>query len=68
MIILNTCENPIHATTQEGVNYLLVDGYEVGDDIIPTPENKTSPIDDTDQPVYKEIRKWSGINHRSASG
>ena len=67
-IVSNSCETPIHATTQEGVNYLLVDGYEVDDNILPTPNNKPIPTDDTDHPVYREIWKWSDIDHRRASG
>ena len=39
----NVCETPIHATNREVVNDLLADEYEVGDDILPDPENKPSP-------------------------
>ena len=53
---------------REVINYLLDDDYEFDDDRIPSPENKTITTGDTDQPVYKEIWKCSGIDHRRAAG
>ena len=38
----------MHETTQEDINALLVDGYEVDDNQQPAPENKQSTIGDTD--------------------
>ena len=61
-------ENPIHETTREGINDLLADVHEVDDDRFPAPDNKPSLTGDTDRPVYKEERKWSGIYHRRAAG
>ena len=46
-------ETPINATTREGINDLLYGGYEVNDDRLTSPNNKTIPTGDTDQPVYK---------------
>ena len=61
-------ETPMHANTQENINALLADGYEVDDDRLPAPENKHSPIGETEQPVYKEGWKWSGTYHRRTTG
>ena len=61
-------ETPIHATTQEDINALLSDGYEVDDDRLPAPKNKPIPTGDNDRPVYKEGWKWSGIDHRREAG
>ena len=33
-----------------------------------TTEKKPSVAVDTDWPVYKEVLKWNGIDHRRASG
>ena len=60
-------ETPVHENNWEGVNSLLVEGYEVDDDRFPTPDNKPSAIRDTDQPRYKYGWYWYGINHRSES-
>ena len=60
-------DTPIHETTQEGINDLLADGYEDDDDRLPAPEKKPSPTGNTDQPVYKEGWKWSGIYHRRSA-
>ena len=49
----NTRETTMHAMTQEDINSLLADGYEVNDGRLPDPKNKPSAIDDTEQPVYK---------------
>ena len=61
-------ETPIHATTQEDVNTLLSDGYEVDDDRLSYPKNKPSNIGKSDQLVYKEGWKLNGIGHRRAVG
>ena len=49
----NGCENPMYATNQEDINNLLSDGYEVGDDRLPSSDNKPIARVDTDLPVYK---------------
>ena len=59
-------ETPIHETTWEGINDLLVDGDEVDDDRIQSPEKKIIPKGDNYRPLYKEGCKWIGIYHRSA--
>ena len=61
-------KTPIHATNLEGINDLMVDGYEVDDDRLPATKNKPIPIGNTDRPLYKEGQKWSGIDHRRVSG
>ena len=60
-------ENPIHATTQEDINPLPVDGYEADDDIITAPNNKPRHTCKTDLPVYQEGWEWNDIDHRRAS-
>ena len=47
MVESDTRETPIHATTQEEINALLADGYEVDDDRLTDPENKPSPTYNT---------------------
>ena len=47
----DSCETTIHATTQEGINTLLADGYKVDDDRLPDPNNKPSLTGNTYQPV-----------------
>ena len=58
----------MHATTQEDINDLLADGYKVDDDRLPDPENSPINTGKTDQPVYKYLCKWNGIDHRRTSG
>ena len=59
----------MHATAQEDINDLLVDGYEVDDDRHPSPKNKPSDRGkDTEQPIYKYEWAWHGIDHRRAAG
>ena len=54
MIGSDVCETPVHATTRQDINALLEDGYEIGDDRLPAPDNKPSATGKTDRPVYKE--------------
>ena len=56
------CENTIHANTQENINALLADGYEVDDDILPATENTPSNTGGNNQPIYKQGCKWNVID------
>ena len=44
-------KSPMHARNQEGLNALLVEGFEANDYILPGHNTKPSAIGDTDQPV-----------------
>ena len=59
-------ETPIHATNREDINALLAYEYEVDDDRLPAPENTPRDTCQTDPTVYKEGRKWNGIDHMGA--
>ena len=47
----DSCETPVHETTWEDINSLLLEGCEIYDDIFPTPDNKPNAIRDADQPI-----------------
>ena len=49
----NARDTLIHATTQEDINALLEDGYEVDDDIFPAADNKLSSTGKTELLVYR---------------
>ena len=46
------------------MNAILEDGYEVKDDKLTSPYNKTRARGDTDQPIYKEVWACNDIYHR----
>ena len=54
-------ETPIRATTQEDINALLVDEYEVNNSRPPEPENKPITRGDTYRKIYKYVWNCSGI-------
>ena len=60
----NASETLIHATTWEDINSLLEDGYKVDNYRLPSQKNKPSAIVGTDQPLYKEVWSWNGIDHK----
>ena len=47
----DSCETPVHETTWENINSLLLEWCEVDDDRFPTPDNKPSAVRDTDRPI-----------------
>ena len=49
-------------TVESGINYLLVDGYEVNDNQQPAPENKPTDRGGTDRPIYKYGWTFNGID------
>ena len=49
----NARETPIHATTREDINALIVDGYEVDDDRLPDHDNTPINTCKYNQPIYK---------------
>ena len=50
------------------MNAILEDGYEVEDDKLTSPYNKTRARGDTDQPIYKEGLALNGKDHRRTAG
>ena len=50
---LDSHETPIHVTTRDDINDLLLDGYEVDDDRLPSPKNKPNATGATDRPINK---------------
>ena len=54
-------ETHMYTTTQDYINSLLVDGYEINSDRQRTHENKPIAIDDNDQPIYKNGWMWNLI-------
>ena len=53
MVKYDALETPMHANTQENINALLADGYEVDDDRLPAPGNTPINTGKKYQPVYK---------------
>ena len=63
MFKYDACETHMHATTREDIHVLLEYYYEVYDDRLKSPKNKSSEAEDTKQPLYKEGWKWNSIDH-----
>ena len=61
VIISDAHETPIHATNLEGINDLLGDGYQVDDDRLKDPDNKSRPASNNGPPVNKQGWKWYTI-------
>ena len=57
----------IHETTQQDINYILVDGCKFDDDRLPSNGNKPRSIGDTDWPIYKYGWKCNNIDHMMES-
>ena len=61
------CETPIHETTQEVINYVLEDDYELNYYQYPDPQNKPSDRGQyTDQNIYIKGWSWNIIDHNRA--
>ena len=57
----------MHTSTRECINSLSVDVDEVDGDLHPATNNKAINIVNTDQPVYKDVWVFNGIDHTRAS-
>ena len=57
VVASGSCDNTVHSITWEDINTLLEYGYEVYNDILPSPDNKPSARRDTDRNIYKDV--WS---------
>ena len=62
------CESRMHENTQEGINAIPVDVYEVDDDRYTAHKNKPRARSGTDQPIYNNGWAWNLIYHMSTSG